>query len=103
MLPTREPREVWMLRGPIASCVPIWNTDSVDADAIMIHGFIDQAGRFETLKMIVPPALSTGAIRARGVSQEWQFRPAMQGGQSTRPGRGAHHHTRASRLNRFLN
>jgi hypothetical protein len=68
---------------PYSIVRPNLNTDSVDADAIMIHGFIDQAGRFETLKMIVPPAYQQAQFVLAALAK-WQFRPAMQGGQSTR-------------------
>jgi hypothetical protein len=56
---------------------------SVDADAIMVHGFINQSGHFETLSLIVPPVFPQAQFILAALSK-WQFRPASQGGQSTK-------------------
>ena len=56
---------------------------SIDADAIMIHGFINQSGRFETLKMIVPQGFPQAQFVLAALSK-WQFRPALQNGESAR-------------------
>jgi hypothetical protein len=56
---------------------------SVDADALMIHGFVNQAGRFETLTVVFPqPFPQTQFILS--ALQKWQFRPATQDGQTAR-------------------
>lgn len=68
---------------PYSIVRPNLNTTSVDADAIMIHGFINQSGHFETLNLILPPAFPQAQFVLAALSK-WQFRPAMQGGQSTR-------------------
>jgi hypothetical protein len=58
-------------------------TDAVDADALMIHGFVNQAGRFETLKIVFPPDFTQAQFVLNSLAQ-WQFRPAMQNGQPAR-------------------
>ncbi len=56
---------------------------SVDADAIMIHGFINQSGRFETLSMIVPQAFPQAQFVLAALAK-WQFRPALMNGQTAK-------------------
>ncbi len=68
---------------PYSIVRPNLNADSVDADAIMIHGFINQSGRFEMLNMIVPPAFPQAQFVLAALAK-WQFRPASQAGHSTR-------------------
>jgi hypothetical protein len=68
---------------PYSIVRPNLDPGSIDADAIMIHGYIDQSGRFEKLSMIVPPAFPQAQFVIAALSR-WQFRPALQGGQSTR-------------------
>lgn len=49
------------------------------SDALMIHGFVNTAGRFERLAMVLP----TGFAQAKfmlNVLQQWEFRPARQNG-----------------------
>jgi hypothetical protein len=53
---------------------------SVDADALMIHGFIDPSGRFQGLTVAFPPAFPRAQFVLDALAQ-WQFRPASQGGQ----------------------
>ena len=50
---------------------------SVDADAIMIHGFIDESGRFQGLRVAFPPAFPSAQFVLDAL-QQWHFRPAMQ-------------------------
>lgn len=55
----------------------------VSADALMIHGFVNQAGRFESLGF----AFSPGSMDLRYILaalQQWQFRPAKLNGQLAR-------------------
>ncbi len=54
----------------------------VNADAIMVHGFVNTAGRFEQLAIIFPTALNEAKFLLHAL-QQWQFRPAMQNGQAT--------------------
>ena len=59
---------------------------SIDADAntdaIMVHGFVNTAGRFDQLAIIFPTQLAEAKFLLRAL-QQWQFRPAMQNGQAT--------------------
>jgi hypothetical protein len=59
---------------------------SIDADsntdAIMVHGFVNTAGRFEQLAVIFPTELAETKFLLHAL-QQWQFRPAMQNGQAT--------------------
>lgn len=68
---------------PYSIVRPNVDPNAVDADAIMIHGFIDPSGRFEELTMILPPAFPQAQFVLAALSK-WQFRPALQNGQSTR-------------------
>ena len=54
---------------------------SVDADVLMIHGFVNQSGRFQALSVVFPPAFPRAQFVLDAL-QQWQFRPAMQDGQS---------------------
>jgi hypothetical protein len=54
--------------------------EDYNSDALIVHGFINLAGRFEKLAMVFP----TGFAQAKFVInalQQWQFRPARQNGQ----------------------
>jgi hypothetical protein len=62
---------------------PNLDPGSVDADAIMIHGFINPSGRFETLSIVVPQAFSKAQFVLAAL-QQWQFRPALQDGQNAK-------------------
>jgi hypothetical protein len=53
-----------------------------NADAIMIHGFVNALGRFEQLAVIFPTELAETKFLLHAL-QQWQFRPAMQSGQAT--------------------
>lgn len=56
---------------------------SVDADAIMVHGFVNPSGRFETLNVVFPQAFPRAQFVLDTLGQ-WQFRPAMQDGHSVK-------------------
>lgn len=62
---------------------PNLDASSVNADAIMIHGFINQSGHFETLSIVVPQAFSRAQFILAALEQ-WQFRPALQNGQNAK-------------------
>ena len=62
---------------------PNLNPGSVDADALMIHGFVNQAGRFEMLSVVFPQAFPQAQFVLAAL-QKWQFRPALQDGQSAK-------------------
>jgi len=53
-----------------------------NADAIMVHGFVNAAGRFEQLAVVFPSELAEAKFLLHAL-QQWQFRPAMQNGQAT--------------------
>lgn len=52
----------------------------INADALMIHGFVNQQGRFEGLTIAFPREFANGQFVLDAL-QQWQFRPAMQNGQ----------------------
>ncbi len=57
--------------------------DAVDADALMVHGFVNQAGRFEALAVAYPPQFAQAKFVLDALAQ-WQFRPATQNGQNVK-------------------
>jgi hypothetical protein len=56
---------------------------TIDADALMIHGFVNQAGRFEALSIAFPPEFAQAQFVLNALSQ-WEFRPATQNGQNVK-------------------
>jgi len=56
---------------------------SIDADALMIHGFVNKAGRFEQLAVAFPPEFPDTRFVLEELAK-WEFRPASQGGQYVR-------------------
>jgi len=58
---------------------PNLEAGSVDADALMVHGFVNQAGRFETLSILFPEDFPRAQFVLAAL-QQWQFRPAAQDG-----------------------
>jgi len=56
---------------------------SIDADVLMIHGFVNKDGRFEALAVVFPPQFDHAQFVVDALKQ-WEFRPAMQGGQVAR-------------------
>ncbi len=57
--------------------------DPGDANTIMVHGFVNQAGRFEGLNLVFPPQFPQAQFVLASLGQ-WQFRPATQNGQTAR-------------------
>jgi hypothetical protein len=55
----------------------------MEADALMVHGFVNTAGHFEGLNIVVPPDYP-GAKLMLDSLQQWEFRPAVQNGQNVR-------------------
>jgi hypothetical protein len=57
------------------------NLDAADfnAEAIMIHGFVNVTGHFEHLSILFPPQLPQARFVLETL-QQWQFRPASQNG-----------------------
>lgn len=61
---------------------PAPGNEDDDADSLLVHGFIDTAGHFETLVLMFPePSPHTKSLL--DALQQWQFRPAAQNGQTT--------------------
>jgi hypothetical protein len=56
---------------------------AIDADALMVHGFVNQAGRFESLSVLFPPQFAQAQFVLDALAQ-WQFRPAAQNGKNVR-------------------
>jgi hypothetical protein len=56
---------------------------SVDADALMVHGFVNQSGRFDSLSVAFPADYAQAQF-VLGSLLQWQFRPAAQNGQPVR-------------------
>jgi hypothetical protein len=62
---------------------PNLSSDLVNSDALMVHGFVNQAGRFERLAVAFPPEFDQAQFVLDALEQ-WQFRPAAQNGQNER-------------------
>jgi len=56
---------------------------AIDADALMIHGFVNQDGRFEALTIAFPPEFPQAQFVLSSLNQ-WQFRAATQNGQNVK-------------------
>lgn len=56
---------------------------TIDADALMVHGFVNEAGRFEALSIAFPPEFAQAKF-VLGALAQWQFRPATQNGQDVK-------------------
>jgi hypothetical protein len=54
-----------------------------NSDAILVHGFVNQVGRFEALGLAFPPEFQQAQFVLDALNQ-WQFRPAAQNGQTER-------------------
>lgn len=50
------------------------------SDALMIHGFVNAAGRFDRLALVFPPGFAQAKFVLSAL-QQWEFRPARQNGQ----------------------
>jgi hypothetical protein len=61
---------------------PTLGEGDLDADALMVHGFVNKEGRFETLSVVFPPQFAREKFVLDALNQ-WQFRPAMQNRQAT--------------------
>jgi hypothetical protein len=56
--------------------------EAVDAEVLMIHGFVNKEGRFEGLTVAFPPGFEQAKFVLDALKQ-WQFRPGTQNGQIT--------------------
>ena len=59
---------------------PHFDPDDYTADALLVHGFVNIAGRFERLALVFPQEFAKAKLLL-GALQQWQFRPARQNGQ----------------------
>jgi hypothetical protein len=57
--------------------------DAINSDALLVHGFVNQAGRFESLSIAFPPDFPEAQFVLDSLKQ-WQFRPAARDGQPVR-------------------
>jgi hypothetical protein len=56
---------------------------SINGDALLVHGYVNRLGHFESLAIAFPPDFSEGPF-VLGALQQWQFRPAKQNGQAAK-------------------
>jgi len=68
---------------PFTIVRPNLSPGDVNADALMVHGFVNQLGHFENLSMVFPQACPQAPFVLKSLEQ-WQFRPASQNGQIAR-------------------
>jgi hypothetical protein len=62
---------------------PNISPDAINSDALLVHGFVNQQGRFESLAIAFPPEFPEAQFVLDSLKQ-WQFRPAAQDGQAER-------------------
>jgi hypothetical protein len=74
---TLRPDAPW----PYLIVTPHLSPGDYDADALLVHGFIDAAGHFQQLAVVSPTQFAQSKF-VLGALQQWQFRPASQNGQS---------------------
>jgi hypothetical protein len=67
---------------PYVMVTPHLSPGDYDADALLVHGFIDAAGHFEKLAIVFPAQFAQSGFVLAAL-QQWQFRAASQNGQST--------------------
>ncbi len=65
---------------PYSIVRPNLPVDSINADALMVHGYVNNAGRFETLSIVFPTQFPLAQFVLDSLAR-WQFRPASQNGQ----------------------
>jgi hypothetical protein len=59
---------------------PALDPGDVNADAVILHGFVDKDGHFEKLEVVFPEQLTQAPTWVKALNQ-WQFRPAKQNSQ----------------------
>lgn len=55
----------------------------INSDALLVHGFVNEDGKFEKLSISFPPDFARAKFVIDALNQ-WQFRPALQLGLPTR-------------------
>jgi hypothetical protein len=68
---------------PYSIVRPNLNPGSINADALLVHGFVNKSGHFESLTIAFPPDFADGKFVLTSLEQ-WQFRPAKQNGEAAR-------------------
>lgn len=68
---------------PYSIVRPNLEPGAIDADALLIHGFVDKSGRFQNLSIAFPQNFPQAQFVLASLLR-WQFRPATENGQSTR-------------------
>jgi hypothetical protein len=68
---------------PYSIVRPNLTPGDVNADALMIHGFVDESGHFDNLSIVFPQACPEAPFVLSSLKQ-WQFRPASENGQVAR-------------------
>lgn len=68
---------------PYSIVRPNLTPGSIDGDALLVHGYVNKLGHFESLSIAFPPDFSEGPF-VLGALQQWQFRPAKQNGQAAK-------------------
>jgi hypothetical protein len=66
---------------PTDMLIPNLSASSVNSDAVLAHGLLNQQGRFENLTIVFPPQLTVAKFILETLGQ-WQFRPAEQSGRA---------------------
>lgn len=79
------PGAVTHLEAPWAYSIvrPNLPPGAINADALLIHGFINAAGKFENLSVAFPQPFPIGPFVLHAL-QQWQFRPATRDGQASK-------------------
>jgi hypothetical protein len=60
---------------------PRFDSDDFNSDALLVHGFVNSAGRFERLALVFPAEFAKVKFLLSALDQ-WEFRPARQNGQA---------------------
>jgi hypothetical protein len=68
---------------PYSIVRPNLDLSAIDAEALMVHGYVDLEGRFENLTVVFPQEFAQTQFLLTSLAQ-WQFRPAAQNGNPVR-------------------
>ena len=68
---------------PYSIVRPNLTAGSINGDALLVHGYVNKLGHFESLSIAFPPDFSEGPF-VLGALQQWQFRPAKQNGEAAK-------------------
>lgn len=73
------------LEGPWPTYIvrPSTSPANINADALMIHGYVTETGHFEALALAFPQGFSQTQLLLQAL-QQWKFRPAKHDGQVAR-------------------